>query len=188
MLRSSSLGIRGLIALLAGAILVGVAIVVDGPVGRLINGAGGILWFTSAAILTGAAVRSRPPRWLWGVLALLTVTVAFIVKPSAALPAVIGFAGTGFIMGLLVPESRMVWAALVPAWYLPAHIGTAVAMSVLDSLVGNEASLRTDPPPTAAMVPMLMVLCALLGGLIASRIRGGSSFNRFVHHSVVREG
>jgi hypothetical protein len=153
--------------LAAAALLVGTAIVLDSDFGRAVNGVGGLLWFASTAMLTHTAVRSRPPAWLWGALALVVLTVAFIVKPSAVLPAIIGFVPAGFVMAMFGGQRKILWAALVPAWYLPAHIGTAVAKSAVNSLMGNEASLRTDPPPTAAIVPLLMIACALIGGALA---------------------
>lgn len=157
----------GIIGLALGALLVGVAIVMDSDVGRAVNGVGGVLWFASTALLTIVAVRDRPPVWLWGVLALVVVTVAFVVKPSAIVPAMVGFVPAGFLLAAVAPRSKLLWAALVPAWYLPAHIGTAIIKSAVSSMLGNEASLRTDPPPTAAIVPLLMVVFALAGGALA---------------------
>lgn len=157
----------GLAGLALGALMVGVAIELEGDPGRYVNGLGGLLWFASTALLTLAATRTRPPAWLWAVLALVVVAVAFVVTPSAILPAVIGFVTAGLLLGALAPGAPVLWAALVPAWYLPAHIGTAVLKSAWRSMLGNEAALRTDPPPTAAIVPLVMVACAVLGGLIA---------------------
>ena len=159
----------GTSALLIGALLVGVAIVMDSDAGRVVNGLGGVLWFAGTAVLTIAAVRSRPPAWLWLLLTVLTVAVAFIVRPSAAVPTLVGFIPAGFVMAAMAPRAKLLWATLVPAWYLPAHIGTAVVRATVRDLLGNEASLRTDPPPTAWMVPLLMVVCALIGGLVAIR-------------------
>lgn len=164
----TAIGISGLAL---GALLVGAAIVMDSDLGRAVNGVGGLLWFASTALMTIVAVRGRPPAWLWGVLALVVMTVAFIVKPSAIVPAMIGFIPAGALLAAIAPKSKLLWAALVPAWYLPAHIGTAVAMSAVNSLLGNEASLRTDPPPTAAIVPLVMIGCALAGGTLARHLQ-----------------
>lgn len=156
----------GIAGLALGALLVGVAIVMDSDVGRAVNGVGGVLWFASTVLLTLAAWRTRPPVWLWAVLALVVIAVAFVVKPSAIVPAMIGFVPAGLLLGAIAPKSKLLWAALVPAWYLPAHIGTAIATSAVNAMLGNEASLRTDPPPTAAIVPLVMVACALVGGVL----------------------
>src|SRR5690606_6531474 len=55
----------GTAALLLGALLVGVAIVMDSDAGRVVNGLGGVLWFSGTGLLTLEAVRSRPSAWLW---------------------------------------------------------------------------------------------------------------------------
>jgi hypothetical protein len=173
----------GVAGLTLGALLVGVAIVLDGAPGRAVNGVGGVLWFGSTALLTLAAIRTKPPAWLWAVLAVVVVAVAFVIKPSAIVPAVIGFVPAGFALGAVAPRAKVLWAALVPAWYLPAHIGTAVMKSAVNSLLGNEASLRTDPPPTAAIVPLVMVACAVAGGAIASYLaerRTGTGAGRLI--------
>lgn len=168
----------GIAGLALGALLVGVAIVMDSDLGRAVNGVGGILWFASTALLTLAAVRTRPPAWLWAALAVVVIAVAFVVKPSAVVPAMIGFVPAGFLLAAIAPRSKLLWAALVPAWYLPAHIGTAIVKSAVNSLLGNEASLRTDPPPTAAIVPLVMVACALAGGGIARFVQERRSEDR----------
>ncbi len=160
----------GIVGLLLAAIMVGVAIVLDGAAGRVVNGAGGLLWFASTALLTVAARHAGAPVWRWGLLALVTIAVAFVVTPSAAVPTIIGFIPAGFLMAAIARQTPLLWAALVPAWYLPAHIGTAIARSAVRSFMGHEASVRTDPPPTAAFVPALMIVCALLGGWIAARL------------------
>ena len=162
----------GIVVLLVGALLVGGAIVMDGDASRIVNGVGGVLWFSATVLLTFVAVRHRPQAWVWIVLAVLTVSVAFVVKPSAWLPTLVGFVPAGVVMGWLAPRPKLLWSALVPAWYLPAHIGTAVLMSAMRSVMGREAALRTDPPPTAAFVPLLMVVCALVGGMLAQRFIG----------------
>jgi hypothetical protein len=72
----------------------------------------------------------------------------------------------------------LLWAKLVPAFYLPMHIGTAVLKAVGRSILGMESSIRSEPPPTAAIVPAVMVAAALAGGWIAQRVkrsRGGRS-------------
>lgn len=155
--------------LIVSAVLVGIAIVMDSDAARIINGVGGVLWFVSTAVLIVAGAKSRPPVWLWALLAVLTITVAFIVTPSAAVPTLVGFIPAGFVMATFAPRSKVLWATLVPACYLPAHIGTAVFRSVIREMMGNDAPLRTDPPPTAAIVPLLMVVCALIGGYASIR-------------------
>jgi hypothetical protein len=154
--------------LLVAAAMVGIAIVLEGTAGRLINGAGGVLWFASAAILLIVAIRTRPPASLWLALVGLTMLVAFVVTPSALLPTLLGFVPAGFLIAWLAPRDRLLWAVMIPAWYLPAHIGTAVTRAAIRSAMGSDAPLRTDPPPTASFVPLLMVICAVAGGYLAT--------------------
>jgi len=157
----------GTALLILGAVLVGVAIALDGSVANAINGAGGALWFASAAILLTVAIRAQPPRRMWATLVVLTLTVAFIVKPADWVLALAGFIPTGLVIGMIAARHRILWAALIAAWYLPAHIGTAVMKSAVRAAMGDEAPLRTDPPPTAAIVPLVIVLSALAGGYLA---------------------
>lgn len=159
----------GTAALAVAAALVGLAIALEGTAGSIVNGAGGLLWFAATVMLVVAGVKTRPAVWLWLLLAGLTLLVAFVVKPSAMVPTLVGFIPAGFVMATMAARSKLLWAVLVPACYLPAHIGTAVVRSVVREMLGNDAPLRTDPPPTAAMVPLLMVVCALIGGLLAVR-------------------
>ena len=160
----------GTLMLIAAAALVGVAIALDGSLARVVNGVGGLLWFASTAVLILVGVRMRPPVWLWGVLAIVTIVVAFVVTPSAAVSTLVGFIPAGFLMSAVGSRSRLLWATLVPACYLPAHIGTAVIRAGVRTMLGSDAPLRTDPPPTAALVPLLMVVCALAGGFLAMQI------------------
>ena len=98
----------GIAGLALGALLVGVAIVMDSDVGRAVNGVGGVLWFASTVLLTLAAWRTRPPVWLWAVLALVVIAVAFVVKPSAIVPAMIGFVPAGLLLGAIAPKSNII--------------------------------------------------------------------------------
>lgn len=156
-------------ALLAFAtILVGVSILVGGDTGRVLNGISGIIWFGAAGLLVHAARGvSQQVVLRWAVVG-LTAVVAFVIRPSDMALAVIGFGGAGLAVGLLAQDRELLWVKLVPALYLPLHIGTAVLRSVVRSLSGAEASIRSEPPPTAALVPVLMVVAALLGGYLAT--------------------
>ncbi|MGI8964210.1 MAG: hypothetical protein ACR2GI_06880, partial [Thermomicrobiales bacterium] len=61
---------------------------------------------------------------------------------------------------------------IVVALYLPFHIGAAVGKAVYRNIIGSEAAIRSDPPPTAAIVPIAMLLAALGGALIVRWARG----------------
>lgn len=161
----------GTLMLVIATLLVGTAILLDGRPARAINGLGGIFWFVSAALLVLAARRGREPVAQWVALIGLTALVAFVVRPSDLWWAIIGFGLSGFAVAYIAESRPMLWAMLVPALYLPMHIGTAVLRAAYRSATGAEATLRSDPPPTAFLVPLVMVAAALAGGLIAERIR-----------------
>ncbi len=97
--------------------------------------------------------------------------MAFVIKPTDLTLAVIGFGGAGFVIGMLAKTDPMLWAKLVPALYLPAHIGTAVLKAAGRSMLGMESSIRSAPPPTAAIVPFVMVAAAIAGGIVATALR-----------------
>ena len=158
-------------ALVAATVVVGGAIALGDQPGRVLNGIGGMAWFASAGLLVLAA-RTRPSHpWQWVATIGLTAAVAFVVKPSDLTLATIGLGGSGLVMGLLAKRDPMLWVKLIPALYLPMHIGTAVLKAIGRRVLGMEASIRTDPPPTAAIVPFVMVVAAVAGGLIAQAIR-----------------
>ena len=160
----------GTTLLLSATLIVGASIVADGGLGRALNGIGGIAWFAAAVFLAVAAAGSTRSPQLWAATVLLTTAVAFVIKPSDLVFAVMGFGVAGAVIVWLAPSHRLLWATLVVALYLPFHIGAAIARMVGRSIVGAEAALRTDPPPTAALVPLVMLTAALGGGLVAQRL------------------
>ncbi|MGN6032719.1 MAG: hypothetical protein ACTHQE_13780, partial [Thermomicrobiales bacterium] len=74
-------------------------------------------------------------------------------------------------IGMAAKADPILWAKLIPGLYLPMHIGTAVLKAVGRSALGMEASIRSEPPPTAAVVPFVMVVAAVAGGFLASALR-----------------
>jgi carbon starvation protein CstA len=105
----------------------------------------------------------------------LTVVVAFIVRPSDLLLAAVGFGGAGLIVASLAQNHELLWVKLIPALYLPFHIGTALLGALVRSMTGTEASIRSEPPPTTAIVPLTMVVAALVGGYVAVSIKARRS-------------
>lgn len=151
-------------------VIVGASIVADGQLAKALNGIAGLTWFASSAmfILEGRRRGSTPLQWA-GITA-LTVVVAFVVKPSDIWLASAGFVPAGFIAARIAGRNPMLWAKMIPALYLPLHIGTAVLKSVGRNALGMESSIRTEPPPTAAVVPAVMLGAALVGGFIARKL------------------
>lgn len=158
----------GTLILLVATILVAISILLDGTPARLFNGVAGITWFSATALLAMAGLKASRRRALWAVLIGLTAVVAFVVRPTDMLLAIVGFGPAGFLVGMLARDGRVLWGTLVAGLYLPFHIGTAVLKAVGRSLTGGEASIRSEPPPTAALVPFVMLLAAMAGAAVAS--------------------
>jgi len=151
-----------LILLLAG-VVVAVAISTDGAVSRAINGVAGILWVGSAWILLTAL---RGDSKFWVRLAQVTVMCLLLViflRPSDLAMAIAGFSFAGAIIGATAGARSFTWATLLPALWLPVHLGTAVVKAAYRALADKEATLRSDPPPTAALVPFAMIVAAMFG-------------------------
>lgn len=154
----------GVLGLIIAGIVVAIAILLDGASSRAVNGVGALLWLGSTAILVREVARG--PRW-WTVGALtLAVTVALstLVEPTSLAAAVPGFAIGGLIVALIAPRP-VGWAVLVAGLWLPVHLLTAVIPAIIRAASGGTAAVRTDPPPTAAIVPLAMILAAGAAGL-----------------------
>jgi len=150
--------------LFLATVLVAISILLDGAAARVINGAAGITWFAAASLLGLAAWRSARPVWVWGAALVLTSLVAFVVKPVDFAAAVVGFGLAGTAIAIAGRPYPVLWSKLIVALYLPFHIGTAIARVLYRSAAGDEAAIRTDPPPTAALVPLVMLLTAIASG------------------------
>jgi hypothetical protein len=156
-----------LLAVAAG--IVGLAIAVDGAAARAINGVGVLCWIVAAGLL----VRELRGVRRWRPAALLVVAIvlvlALLVRPSDLFAAAVGFFVAGAIVAASAPDRPLGWALLVPASWLPAHVSLAIGRSILD----GGTSIRTDPPPTAVLVPLTMVLAAGVGAILVARWRAG---------------
>lgn len=157
--------------LAAATVIVGASIVADGTLARALNGVAGITWFASSAmfVIEGRTRGASGPQWV-GILG-LTAAVAFVIRPSDIVLATVGFGGAGALVASTVRRDPLLWVKMVPALYLPLHIGTAVLKAAGRNALGMESSIRTEPPPTAAVVPAVMLGAAMLGGWIVSRLR-----------------
>ena len=164
--RLAAIAIGGLVV---AGLIVALAIVLDGQAARSVNGVGGILWLASAGVLVGQLRREAGVLRAFAIAALLTLVLTALFPPSAAVPAIVGFGVAGAVMALWKGGS-IAWAALLPALWLPMHLVIAVVRSLVSAAFGSGAHLRTDPPPTAALVPLLMVVAALAGGWLVSAL------------------
>lgn len=153
--------------LAVATVVVGASIVADGQLAKILNGIAGITWFASSAMFILEGRRTGASSLQWAGTIGLTAVVAFLIKPSDIVLATVGFIPAGFTAAMLANRNPVFWAKMVPALYLPLHIGTAVLKSVGRSALGMESSIRTEPPPTAAVVPAVMLAAALVGGFLA---------------------
>lgn len=154
-----------MILLLAG-VVVAIAIATDGAVSRAFNGVAGILWVASAGMLL-MSLRSDSKFWARLMqVALMCLVLAIVVRPSDLGLAIAGFSSAGAIIAATTGLRSFTWATLLPALWLPVHLGTAVVKAVYRELAGKEAALRSDPPPTAAIVPLVMIVAAMAGAWI----------------------
>jgi len=159
--RGARLGAGGL---LAAAGIVAIAIAVDGVAARALNGLGALCWLTAAALLARSLRTS--PRWglAGGASVLVVLLLALVLPPSDLFTALVGFSAAGALVALLGRDRPLAWALTVPAFWLPLHLTLAVGRAVLS----GEPRVRTDPPPTASLVPLGMVLAAAAGGALVA--------------------
>jgi hypothetical protein len=108
---------------------------------------------------------------MFAVVAVESLALVLLVKPSDLLWAAIGFAAGGAAIALLASGRQYDWALLLPALWLPVHLLVAISRALVRALTGGEAAVRSDPPPTAALVPCAMVLSALAGAWLVQRWR-----------------
>lgn len=173
LLGTSSQERMGTLLLFAATIVVAVSILLDGSPAKVTNGLAGLLWFGSATVLVLYAWRSDRRGSVWLAAIALTAAVAFVAKPTDFAMAVLGFGIAGALVAWFAGRNYLLWAKVIVAIYLPMHIGTAILKAVVQEMRGDGASLRTDPPPTAAIVPLVMLLAAMAGAWIVARMQTG---------------
>lgn len=162
--------LRSPVTLAAAALLVGVAIVWHGAGARAFNAVGGVLWVASAAAMVGG-LRRDPRRWHLGALVLgLALTFAVVVRPSDGLIAIIAFGIGGGLIAAVGQPRAVEWGVLLPAIWLPVHLVVAIVRATYRAISDGQATVRTEPPPTTAVVPLLMVLGAWGGAILVARL------------------
>lgn len=157
--------------LIAAAVVVGIAILASGSIAKGINGIAGILWFVAAGIIVASLWRARRRNLGFAVTFVITLTLVLLVKPADVLWAALGFTVAGAIVAFVFAERPAGWATLIPALWLPCHLLVAAGRAIGQELIDGTTHVRTSPPPTAAIVPLVMVLAAWLGGVVVIRAR-----------------
>jgi hypothetical protein len=160
--------------LVAASLVIAIAILAGDPIAKIVNGIGGVLWIGSAIMLIVALRQQK--RFIHFVSFILAdcLLLVLLVKPSDYLWAIIGFGLGGVLVGFITGTQARNWAPLLPAVWLPAHLIVAVGRAIVRSIEGTEASVRTDPPPTAALVPFAMVVASIAGAFLIDWLRNRS--------------
>jgi hypothetical protein len=151
------------IGLILAATIVGVAIIVGGPAARILNGIGAILWVGSGVLLALSLPPAQRQPAGWAVAIASGLILGAIVRPGSLAEAVVGFAVAGAVIVLAAGDRSGGWALLAPAIYLPVHLVIGIGRAIV-----SNGGVRTDPPPTAAIVPLAMLLAAAVAGAVAA--------------------
>jgi hypothetical protein len=166
-----SASFRSAILLIAASLIVALAILADGAAAKTLSGIGGVLWIGSAVILVRSLKSSAHFAKWFAVIFADCLLLVILVKPTNLVWAVIGFGLGSMLIGLLTGAQALNWAPLLPALWLPTHLLVAISRAIVRSIEGSSATVRSDPPPTAALVPFAMVVASLAGAWIVVSLR-----------------
>ncbi|MFN8592984.1 MAG: hypothetical protein U0031_16125 [Thermomicrobiales bacterium] len=153
------------VGLVLASLIVGVAISLGGTMARSLNPIGGLIWIASGVLLA----MSLPPaqRPVPGVV--VGAGAGFIlgafIRPATLEAAIISFGIAGLLTVLVAGDRSGAWGFLVPSVYLPVHLIIGIGRAVM-----NGAPMRTDPPPTAMILPLMMIVAAAVGAAIAAAL------------------
>ncbi len=151
--------------LILAAAVVGLAIVIGGATARPLNAIGAVLWLASGVFLAVSlpSVHRHMPGWV------AAIASGFIhgalVRPGSLLEVIVWFALAGAVVVLAAADRTGAWALLAPAIYLPVHLLIGIGRAIL-----RNGGVRTDPPPTAAIVPLAIVLTAAAAGALSATL------------------
>lgn len=157
----------GALVLFAATAMVAISILLDGAGARIANGVGGLAWFLAAVLMARAAWRSSHRPVVWATALASTALVEFIVRPVDLIPTIVGFSFAAMLVAIVARQDTVVWAMTIVAFYLPFHVGTAIARTLYRIATGGPSAIRSDAPPTAALVPIVMFVTALGCGYLA---------------------
>ncbi len=93
----------------------------------------------------------------WGAAIAGGFLLGALVRPSGVIEVVVWFVVAGAVVVFAAADRTGAWALLVPAVYLPVHLLIGIGRAIL-----RNGGVRTDPPPTAAIVPLAMLLAAAI--------------------------
>ena len=151
--------------LILAAAIVGLAILLGGTTARLLNPIGAVLWLVSAVLLGVSLPPAQRQMLGWTAAIAGGVILGALVRPSGLIEVIVWFALVGAVVVFAAADRVGAWALLVPAIYLPVHLLIGIGRAIL-----RNGGLRTDPPPTAAIVPLAMFLAAVAAGTMAATL------------------
>lgn len=151
--------------LLLAAALVGLAIVIGGATARVINPIGALLWVVSGVFLGLSLPAAQRPILGWLVAIAGGLLLGAVVRPAGLIEVIVAFAIAGAPVVLAAGDRTGGWALLAPAIYLPVHLLIGIGRAIM-----RNGGVRTEPPPTAAIVPLAMLLAALAAGALAAAL------------------
>ncbi|HEV2109240.1 MAG TPA: hypothetical protein VGR16_13335, partial [Thermomicrobiales bacterium] len=123
--------------LIAGALVVAVAIVTGGTLARAVNGVAALLWFGSLWLVWTSLGSERRRLALTAVTVVTTLVLVLVVKPSDLFMAAVGFSIAGLIVSVAAGRSEVQWAAMVPALWLPVHLGVTIGRALTSASQGG---------------------------------------------------
>ena len=147
------------------AATVGLAIVVGGTTARLLNPIGAVLWLASGVFLAVSLASVQREMLGWVAAIASGLILGALVRPSGLVEVVFWFMLAGVVVVFAAADRTGAWALLVPAIYLPVHLLIGIGRAIL-----RNGGVRTDPPPTAAFLPLAMLLAAAAAGALAAAI------------------
>jgi len=157
--------------LIVAAIVVGIAIGMDSDGRRFVNGIGGILWLIGAFLIFTRSLASGVSWRQIGLVIAVILVLSWLIRPTDPVWAVIGFGWGGVVVGFSGRDLGSKLGAMLGALWLPAHLLIAVVRAGIREVRDQPAALRTDPPPTAVLVPLVMVLAAWIFAALAAEWR-----------------
>jgi hypothetical protein len=161
----------GIIVPVAAAAIVGVAIAIGGDARRAINGIGGMLWLIGTVIVVTRAVAAGINRNQVILIGIVIALLTWLVRPVDPAWAAIGFGWGGVVVGYFGGRIGSKAGAMLAALWLPTHLLMAVGRAAFEALRDESTVVRTDPPPTAALVPLIMVGAAWLFATLTAEWR-----------------
>lgn len=163
----SGFGVRRWQVFGAGLVLAGLvvalAIIVGGSAARALNGVGAIIWIASGVLLALSLPRPDRPALAWAAALISGGLLGAVVRPGEFPIAIFSFALAGALIVGLGGDRSGGWALMAPAIYLPVHLVVGIGRAIMR---GSE--MRVAPPPTAALLPLSMVLAAAVAGLVVA--------------------